>query len=133
MNGEVCEDERWDATPVPTLKAYRDGDIFTYFERPVAANGIVHFMKELVGIDENYTEDDDDVEGEEDDEEDDEDDDEDDEDAGDAEVRTSVRVGIGWSLLSFYFCPFVFRVFCDTRFFLFSSQNRIITFFVFSI
>lgn len=42
---------------LPTLKVYRDGEIFTYYERPVTVSGVVQFMKDLAGIDENYTED----------------------------------------------------------------------------
>lgn len=65
----VCGEPRWDAFTLPTLKAYRDGQIFTYFERPVTAKGIVDFMKGLAGIGDDYNpdEDADDAEAEEED------------------------------------------------------------------
>lgn len=60
---EVCDGAEWAVSSVPTLKAYRDGEIFPYLDRPVTAMGIVEFMKSLAGIDDSYDDDDDDDEG----------------------------------------------------------------------
>lgn len=56
---EVCDGAQWAVTSVPTLKAYRDGEIFSFLGRPVTASGIVEFIESLAGIDDSYHDDDD--------------------------------------------------------------------------